>query len=61
MRDTMKILKEQRAVEVGGVLHCFSGSWEMAKECLKMGFYISFAGPVTLATPKLHEVAKKYL
>jgi TatD DNase family protein len=58
--DTMKILKEQRAVEVGGVLHCFSGSWEMAKECLKMGFYISFAGPVTFSNArKLHEVAKK--
>ncbi|HHW92862.1 MAG TPA: TatD family hydrolase, partial [Firmicutes bacterium] len=47
--DTLAILQEERAEEVGGVLHCFSGSWEMAQECLKMGFYISVAGPVTFA------------
>lgn len=45
--DVMRILKEEKAGEVGGVLHCFSGSWEMAVECMQMGFYISIAGPVT--------------
>ncbi len=45
--DTLKIIKQERASLVGGVLHCFSGSSEMALECIKMGFYISFAGPVT--------------
>ena len=45
--DTVEILKEEKAREVGGVLHCFSGSYEMAEECIKMGFYISIAGPVT--------------
>jgi TatD DNase family protein len=50
--DTLAILQEERAEEVGGVLHCFSGSWEMAQECLKMGFYISVAGPVTFANAK---------
>jgi TatD DNase family protein len=41
--DVLKIYgKGQR-----GVLHCFSGSVEMAKECVKLGFYISIAGPVT--------------
>jgi TatD DNase family protein len=43
-----------------GVLHCFSGSWEMAKKCLELGFYISLAGPVTFANAvKPKEVAKK--
>jgi TatD DNase family protein len=45
--DTLKVLKEERAWETGGVMHCFSGSREMAKECMDMNFLISFAGPVT--------------
>ncbi len=45
--EVLKILREEKAREVGGILHCFSGSWEMAREAIKMGFYISFAGPVT--------------
>jgi TatD DNase family protein len=58
--DTLKILKEQRAIEVGGVMHCYSGSWELAQEYLKMGFYLSFAGPVTYGNArKLQEVARK--
>jgi len=32
-----------------GVMHCFSGDWELAKQCLDLGFYISIAGPVTYA------------
>ncbi len=56
--DTMKILKEEKAASAGGVLHCFSGSLEMAGECLKMGFYISVAGPVTFNNAnKLRRVA----
>jgi TatD DNase family protein len=31
----------------GGVMHCFSGDWELAKQCLDLDFYISIAGPVT--------------
>ncbi|SUP40143.1 TatD family hydrolase [Veillonella criceti] len=43
-----------------GIFHCYSGSWEMAKECIKMGFYISFAGPVVFPkSTKLKEVAKE--
>jgi TatD DNase family protein len=46
--DMLKILKEHRALlEYGAVLHCYSGSAEMAKVYLDMGLYISFAGPVT--------------
>ena len=58
--DVLKILKETKAGENGGVLHCFSGSWEMAKECLRLGFHISFAGPLTFTNAKTPvEVAGK--
>jgi TatD DNase family protein len=57
--DVLKILKEERAGRVGGILHCFSGSREMAEECIKMGFYISFAGPITYSNARrLVEVAR---
>ncbi|KYH33818.1 TatD family hydrolase [Neomoorella mulderi] len=56
--DTLQILKKAGPFPAGGVLHCFSGSWEMARECLEMGFYISFAGPVTFKNAtKLREIA----
>ncbi|WP_418791302.1 TatD family hydrolase [Phosphitispora sp. TUW77] len=56
--DLMRILKEEDAGSNGGVLHCFSGSVEMARECIKMGFYISIAGPVTFKNAsKICEVA----
>lgn len=45
--DVVRILKEEQAAEVGGIMHCFSGSWETAKQCLDMNFHISFGGPVT--------------
>ena len=45
--DIMDIFKRTRIKEVGGVLHSFSGSTEMAVECIKMGLYISISGPVT--------------
>ncbi|MBT0653888.1 TatD family hydrolase [Geomobilimonas luticola] len=43
----MAILREEKAEEVGGVLHCFSGDLAMARECVEMGFYISIPGTVT--------------
>lgn len=46
-RDVVNILREEGAAEVGGIMHCFSGSWETAKLCLDMNFYISFGGPIT--------------
>ncbi|NOU87581.1 YchF/TatD family DNA exonuclease [Paenibacillus sp. LMG 31460] len=46
-QDILHILKEEKAEEVGGIMHCFSGSWETAKLCLDMNFHISFGGPVT--------------
>ncbi len=58
--DILKILEEEKGGENGGVLHCFSGDWNMAQKCIDMGFYISIAGPVTFKkSDKLQEVAKK--
>jgi len=54
--DTMMILTEEKASEVGGVMHCFSSSRELALRCLDMGFYISLAGIVTF--PKAVELQK---
>ncbi len=46
--DMLKILKENKEkLTYGGVMHCFSGSKETANELLKLGLYISFAGPLT--------------
>jgi len=57
--DSLKIIKEEKASEVGGVFHCYSGSVEMARELLKNNFYISIAGPVTFKNAKkILEVAK---
>ena len=50
--DTIRILKEENASEVGGIMHAFSGSWETAKICLDMGFHLSFGGPVTFKNAK---------
>ncbi len=51
-QDICSILKEEGAGEIGGIMHSFSGSVEMAKECMEMGFYISFSGPVTFKNAK---------
>jgi TatD DNase family protein len=45
--EVIQIMQEEDAEAAGGVLHCFSGDLEMARKCLDMGFYISFAGPLT--------------
>lgn len=58
--DTLSILKKTNAKEVGVVLHCFSGSVEFAKECIKEGFLISLGGVVTFKNAKKpQEVAKE--
>ena len=57
--DTLKILKSENAKDVGGVFHCFSGSVEMAREAMNLGFMISIAGPVTFKNArKLLDVVK---
>ncbi|RUT27710.1 TatD family deoxyribonuclease [Paenibacillus zeisoli] len=50
--DVIRILREEKASEVGGVMHSFSGSWETAKMCLDLGFHISFGGPITFKNAK---------
>jgi TatD DNase family protein len=45
--DVVRILREEKADEIGGIMHSFSSSPEIARECIKMNFYISFGGPVT--------------
>jgi TatD DNase family protein len=45
--EVIQIMQEESASEAGGVLHCFSGDLTMARKCVEMGFYISFAGPLT--------------
>ncbi|CUA81027.1 TatD family hydrolase [Anoxybacillus suryakundensis] len=58
--DIVHILREENAEEVGGVMHCFSGSIEVARQCIDMNFYISFGGPVTFKNAKKpKEVAKE--
>ncbi|PQD93943.1 hydrolase TatD [Pradoshia eiseniae] len=58
--DVVTILEEEGAAEVGGIMHCFSGSPETAKRCLDMNFYISLGGPVTFKNAvKPKEVAKE--
>ncbi len=56
-KDTLDIIKE--FPEVKGVVHCFSGSVEFARECIKQGYYIGFTGVVTFKnSKKIVEVAK---
>lgn len=57
--DTLRIMQEEGAHEVGGVMHCFTESWEVAEQAIAMNFYISFSGIVTFKnTVTLKEVAK---
>lgn len=56
--DTIKILREEKAYEVGGVMHCFTESLEMAQQAMELNFYISFSGIVTFKNAtKLQDVA----
>ncbi len=64
MRDadatTINILREERIEECGGVMHCFSSSWPVAKEALDLGMQISFSGNVTFKrNEELREAARQ--
>jgi TatD DNase family protein len=53
-------MREEGAREAGGVMHCFTESWEVAEAAMEMGFYISFSGIVTFKNAKaLKEVAQR--
>ncbi len=58
--DTLRIMAEEHASEAGGVMHCFTETWEVAEAALSMGFYISFSGIVTFKNAKqIKEVAQR--
>ncbi|MFZ0791843.1 MAG: TatD family hydrolase, partial [Chromatiaceae bacterium] len=58
--DTIRILREEQAQEVGGVLHCFTETLEMAEQGMDLGFYVSFSGIVTFRNAAdLREVASR--
>lgn len=57
--DTLRLMREEGAESVGGVMHCFTESQEVAEEALALGFHISFSGIVTFKNAKaLKEVAR---
>jgi len=58
--DTVRIMKEEDAQAVGGVMHCFTESWDTARAALDQNFYISFSGIVTFRTAEsLRDVARQ--
>jgi len=59
--DTLRIMQDEGAGEVGGVVHCFTGSMEFARSVLEFGFHIGFTGVITFkgkGTDPLREVAR---
>ncbi|MGE5470579.1 MAG: TatD family hydrolase [Bacteroidota bacterium] len=58
--DTVRLMQEEGAGTVGGVMHCFTENWEIARQALDLGFYLSFSGIVTFKNAALvKEVATK--
>jgi TatD DNase family protein len=58
--DTLRVMREAGAAEVGGVMHCFTESWQVAQGAMELGFHISFSGIVTFKNAKdLKEVARR--
>ena len=58
--DTLRLMQEEGAGEVGGVMHCFTESWDVAQGAMALGFHISFSGIVTFKNAKgLKEVARR--
>lgn len=58
--DTLRLMQEEGAGAAGGVMHCFTESWDVAAAAMDLGFYISFSGIVTFKNAtELQEVARK--
>lgn len=58
--DTLQLMREENAAEAGGVMHCFTETWDVAKAALDLGFYISFSGIVTFKNAgALRDVARQ--
>jgi len=60
-QDTIRIMQEEGVDEVGGVMHCFSEDWSIAKQALDMNFYISFSGIITFKTATVIQAVAKQL
>ena len=60
-KDTLDIMKEQRAGDMGGVIHCFSYGVELAREYLSMGFYIGVGGVLTFKNAKKLKEVVEYM
>lgn len=60
-KDTLDIMKEGKAEETGGVIHCFSYGTDMAREYLNMGFYLGIGGVVTFVNAKKLKEVVKYM
>jgi len=59
-KEVLTILGEEKAKEIGGVFHCFSGDYDMAKSCTDLGFFLSIPGTITFKNnANLREVIKK--
>ena len=58
--DTLSIMRDEHADETGGVMHCFTETWDVAQAALDLGFHISFSGIVTFKNARdLKEVARR--
>ena len=58
--DTLAIMREERAGEAGGVMHCFTETWDVAQAALDLGFHVSFSGIVTFRNAvALKDVARR--
>jgi TatD DNase family protein len=58
--DTIRLMREENAQSIGGVMHCFTENWDVAKQALDLNFYISFSGILTFKNATtIQEVAKK--
>ncbi|MDO5102408.1 MAG: TatD family hydrolase [Lautropia sp.] len=59
-QDTLRLMREEGADAVGGVMHCFTEDWSVAQSALDLGFHISMSGIVSFKNAKtVHEVAQK--
>ena len=59
-QDTLRLLREERAEEAGGVMHCFTEDWDIARQALDIGFYISMSGIVSFKNATIvHDVARR--
>ena len=59
-QETLEILKSEKVEECGGIIHCFSGDYEMAKACIDMGFHISIPGSINFKNAEgFREIVKR--